>query len=112
MPVIEIARHDLRISRLPAAAARTADANKARRILAIAMGRDGHARGRAGRDRQTPRDWAKPAKGSSWRSRLEWLAEGIRANADGACGPAPASASAASGRSPIERSGEVGGRRP
>ncbi|MGH6820332.1 MAG: hypothetical protein ACREDU_05655, partial [Methylocella sp.] len=37
-------------------------------------------------DRQTLRDWAKPAKGSSWRSQLEWLAEGIRRNADGLAG--------------------------
>ena len=44
MPAIEITRHDLRISRLPAAAARTADAKPARRILAMAVGLDGHSR--------------------------------------------------------------------
>ena len=51
---------------------------------------DGHSRRLAaqagGMDRQTLRDWAKPAKGSSWRSQLEWLAEGIRYNADGLAG--------------------------
>ncbi len=51
---------------------------------------DGHSRLVAaqagGMDRQTLRDWAKPATGSSWRSQLEWLAEGIRYNADGLAG--------------------------
>ncbi len=51
---------------------------------------DGHSRRLAaqagGMERQTLRDWAKPAKGSSWRSQLEWLAEGIRYNADGLAG--------------------------
>ncbi len=84
---IEITRQDLSISQLRAEAARTADAKQTRRILAIAMVLDGHSRllaAQAGAmDRQTLRDWAKPAKGSSWRSQLEWLAEGIRYNTDG-----------------------------
>ncbi|PZR92477.1 MAG: hypothetical protein DLM68_02135 [Hyphomicrobiales bacterium] len=54
------------------------------------MGLYGHSRPVAaqarGMDRKTLRDWAKPAKGSSWRSQLEWLAEGIRANAGGWAG--------------------------
>ena len=58
MPAIEMTRQDLRVSRLRAAeAARTSDAKQARRILAIAMGLDGHARRLAapacGIDRQT-----------------------------------------------------------
>jgi hypothetical protein len=109
---IEITSQDLSISQLRAEAARTADAKQAQRLLAIAVVLDGHSRllaAQAGAvDRQTPRDWAKSAKGSSWRSQLEWLAEGIRY----ARGPAPAWASASSGRSPAERTGEVGGRRP
>ncbi len=74
MSAIEITRQDLSISQLRAAAARTADAKQAPRILAIAMVLDGLPRWLAARaggmDRQTPRDWAKPAKGSSWRSQL------------------------------------------
>jgi transposase len=61
MPTIEITRKDLSISQLRAAAARTTDAKQARRILAIAMGLDGHSRLLAaeacGMDRQTLRDW-------------------------------------------------------
>jgi transposase len=61
MPAIEITRQDLSISQLRAAAARAADAKKARRILAIAMVLDGHSRLLAaqacGMDRQTLRDW-------------------------------------------------------
>lgn len=72
MPTIEITRIDLSISQLRAAAARTADAKQARRILAIAMGLDGHSRLVAaqagGMDRQTLRDWV------------------IRYNADGLAG--------------------------
>jgi hypothetical protein len=60
MSAIEITRQDLRISWLPAEAARTADAKQARRILAIAIGLDGHSRlmtaQAGGMDRQTPRD--------------------------------------------------------
>jgi transposase len=85
---IEITRQDLSISQLRAEAARTADAKQARRLLAIAMVLDGHSRLVAAR---RPVPWTgkrcvigrKPAKGSSWRSQLEWLAEGIRYNADG-----------------------------
>jgi hypothetical protein len=58
--------------------------------MAIATGLDGHARRLAapagGMDRRTPRDWAKPAKGSRWRSQLEWLTAGIRATADSLAG--------------------------
>ena len=60
MSAIEITRQDPSISRLRAEAARTADAKQARRILAIAMVLDGHARllaAQAGAmDRRTPRD--------------------------------------------------------
>jgi len=100
MSAIEIARQDLSISQLRAEAARTADAKQARRILAIAMVLDGHSRLLAAQasamDRQTLRDWVH------------------RYNADGLAGLAdrPGLASASSGRSPAERSGEVGGRRP
>src|ERR1700730_7529602 len=101
MSAIEITRQDLSISQLRAEAARTADAKQARRILAIAMLLDEHPRLLAaqagGMDRQTLRDWGS----SLQRRRL-----------GGARGPAPAWASAAFGRSPIERGGEVGGRRP
>jgi hypothetical protein len=54
MSAIEITRNDLRISQLRAVAAWTADAKQARRILANAIGRDGHVRGCAGR-------WPGPA---------------------------------------------------
>jgi transposase len=61
MSTIEITRKDLSVSQLRAAAARTADAKQARRLLAIAMGLDGHSRRLAaqagGMDRQTLRDW-------------------------------------------------------
>ena len=61
MSAIEITRRDLSISQLRAEAARTADAKKARRILAIGMVLDGHSRLVAaqagGMDRQTLRDW-------------------------------------------------------
>src|SRR3977135_1229714 len=61
MSAIEITRQDLNILQVPAAAARTADAKQVRRILAIAMVLDGHARLLAaqacGMDRQTLRDW-------------------------------------------------------
>ena len=61
MSAIEITYQDLSISQLRAEAARTADAKQARRILAIAMVLDGHARLLAaqacGMDRQTLRDW-------------------------------------------------------
>ena len=71
MSVIEITYQDLSISRLRTEAARTAGAKQARRILAIAMVLDDHSRRVAaqagGMDRQSLRDWAKPAKGSSWR---------------------------------------------
>ena len=61
MSAIEITRQDLSILQLRAEAARTADANQARRILAIAMVLDGHSRLLAAQasamDRQTLRDW-------------------------------------------------------
>ena len=61
MSAIEITRQDLNILQLRAAAARTADAKQVRRILAIAMVLDGHARlltaQACGMDRQTLRDW-------------------------------------------------------
>jgi hypothetical protein len=83
MAAIEATRQNLRISQLRAAA-RTADANKARRILAIAIGRDGHARGRAwpvawtGRRRATGRSQAKVPV-----AQPVGMAEGMRSNADG-----------------------------
>ena len=61
MSAVEITPQGLSISQLRAAAARTADAKQARRILAIAMVLDGHSRLLAaqacGMDRQTLRDW-------------------------------------------------------
>src|ERR1700731_2737165 len=99
MSAIEITRQDLSISQLRAEAARTADAKQARRILAIAMVLDEHPVGGAGRWNGSP-DAAR--LGSSLQRR----------RLGGARGPAPAWASAAFGRSPIERGGEVGGRRP
>jgi transposase len=61
MSAIEITRQDLSVSQLRAEAARTADGKQVRRILAIAMVLDGHARLLAARacgmDRQTLRDW-------------------------------------------------------
>src|SRR5450759_228903 len=61
MASVEIMRRDCSVSQLRAEAARTVDAKQARRILAIAMVLDGHARLLAaqacGMDRQTLRDW-------------------------------------------------------
>jgi transposase len=72
MSAVEITPQGLSISQLRAEAARTADAKQARRILAIAMGLDGHSRRVAaqagGMERQTLRDWV------------------IRSNADGLTG--------------------------
>jgi transposase len=72
MSAVEITPQGLSISQLRAAAARTADAKQARRILAIAMVLDGHSRRVAaqagGIERQTLRDWV------------------IRSNADGPTG--------------------------
>ena len=91
MSAIEITYQNLSISGLRAAAARTADAKQARRLLAIAMVLDGHSRRLAaqagGMDRQTLRDWV------------------IRYNADSLAGwrTGPGLASAASGRGPAER---------
>jgi len=72
MSAIEIARRDPSISQLRAEVARSADAKKARRILAIAMVPDGPSRLLAARaggmDRRTLRDWV------------------IRYNADGLAG--------------------------
>jgi Winged helix-turn helix len=60
MASVEIMRRDCSVSQR-AEAARTVDAKQARRILAIAMVLDGHARLLAaqacGMDRQTLRDW-------------------------------------------------------
>ena len=62
MAAVEITRRDLSASELRSAAAKTASAKQARRILAIAMVLDGHDRTLAaqagGMDRQTLRDWA------------------------------------------------------
>jgi len=62
MAAVEIRRKDLNASELRLAAAKTASAKQARRILAIAMILDGHDRTLAaqagGMDRQTLRDWA------------------------------------------------------
>jgi transposase len=72
MSAVEITPQGLSISQLRAAAARTAGAKQARRILAIAMVLDGHSRRVAaqagGIERQTLRDWV------------------IRSNADGPTG--------------------------
>lgn len=61
MAAVEITRRDLSVAQLRLAAARTADAKQARRILAIAMVLDGHSRlasaQASGMDRQTLRDW-------------------------------------------------------
>ena len=61
MAAVEITRSDLSVVPLRSAAARTADAKQARRILAVAMVLDGHSRLDAaqasGMDRQTLRDW-------------------------------------------------------
>lgn len=61
MASVEITRKDLSIEQLRVAAAKTADAKQARRILAIALVLDGQSRLSAaqasGMDRQTLRDW-------------------------------------------------------
>src|SRR5688572_23867218 len=59
---VEITRRDLSAAELRRAAARSRDADAARRMLAIALVLDGHSREAAsaacGMDRQTLRDWA------------------------------------------------------
>src|SRR5918993_580561 len=59
---VEITRRDLSAAGLRRAAARSRDADAARRMLAIALVLDGHSREAAaaacGMDRQTLRDWA------------------------------------------------------
>lgn len=59
---VEITRRDLSAAALRREAARSRDANAARRMLAIALVLDGHSREEAaaacGMDRQTLRDWA------------------------------------------------------
>ena len=71
MSAIEITYQNLSISELRAAAARTADAKQARRLLAIAMVLDGHSRRLAaqagGMDRQTLRDWVIRYNADGWR---------------------------------------------
>ncbi len=61
MSSVNITRKELNAGQLRLAAAQTSDAKQARRILAIAMVRDGHSRLLAaqagGMDRQTLRDW-------------------------------------------------------
>src|SRR3979411_2653590 len=101
MSAIEITRQDLSISQLRAEAARTADAKPARRILAIAMVLEEHPRLLAASGRWNGSPDAARLGSSLQRRRL-----------GGARGPAPAWASAAFSRSPMERGGEVGGRRP
>ena len=58
---VEVTRRDLSAAELRRAAARSRDANAARRMLAIALVLDGHSREAAaeacGMDRQTLRDW-------------------------------------------------------
>ena len=58
---VEVTRHDLSAAELRREAARSRDANAARRMLAIALVLDGHSREDAaeacGMDRQTLRDW-------------------------------------------------------
>src|SRR5215213_8345539 len=59
---VEVTRRDLSAAELRRAAARSRDANAARRMLAIALVLEGHPREVAaaacGMDRQTLRDWA------------------------------------------------------
>lgn len=80
---VEITRRDLSAAALRREAARSRDANAARRMLAIALVLDGHSRGDAaaacGMDRQTLRDWVH-----------RYNAEGIAGLANRrAPGPAP-----------------------
>jgi transposase len=80
---VAITRQDLLVAALRQAAARSRDANAARRMLAIALVLDGHAREDAaeacGMDRQTLRDWVH-----------RYNAEGIAGLANRrAPGPAP-----------------------
>src|SRR5215213_2510187 len=81
---VEVTRRDLSAAELRRAAARSRDANAARRMLAIALVLEGHPREVAaaacGMDRQTLRDWAH-----------RYNAEGIAGLADrpGRPGPKP-----------------------
>ena len=108
MSAIEITRQDPSISRLRAEAARTADAKQARRILAIAMVLDAHARllaAQAGAmDRRTPRDRGHRYNADGL-GRMAWpgwwTGPGLGV---GLVRPKPGGAK--------WRSGEVGGRRP
>ncbi|WP_378395563.1 helix-turn-helix domain-containing protein, partial [Rhodoplanes sp. P11] len=61
MPGITITRNDLTATQLRRGAARSRDANAARRMLALALVLEGKSRSEAasscGMDRQTLRDW-------------------------------------------------------
>jgi transposase len=63
MAAVEITRQDMSAAALRQAAARSQDANAARRMLAIALALDGQSREEAamscGMDRQTLRDWVR-----------------------------------------------------
>ena len=60
---VEITRRDLSTAELRREAARSRDADAARRMLAIALVLDGHSReataAACGMDRQTLRDWGR-----------------------------------------------------
>ncbi|MGH6814003.1 MAG: hypothetical protein ACREDM_17250 [Methylocella sp.] len=90
MPTIEITRQDLSISRLRAAAARTADAKRAHRILAIAMVLDGHSRLLAAQAGAMDRGVPCTRKATLRHGRLlkKLRRAGARRNPAGACRPA------------------------
>ena len=103
MSVIEITRQDLSILQLRAAAARTADAKQVRRILAIAMVLDGHARLLAA----GPAAWTgrRCATGCIATTRMGWRGSRTGPGLGVSCvWPKPSGAK--------WRSGEVGRRRP
>ena len=97
---VEVTRRDLSAAELRRRAARSRDANAARRMLAIALVLDGHSREGAaeacGMDRQTLRDWAH-----------RYNAEGI-AGLSNRRAPGPAPRLSASQEAAVERWVEEG----
>jgi hypothetical protein len=72
MALVEITRLDWSVARLRAEAARTADAKQARRMLAIAMVLDGHARRLAEVQRSEVAKWVEDGPGRKTGGVVRW----------------------------------------
>src|ERR1019366_7599312 len=72
MALVEITRRDWSVARLRAEMARTADAKQARRMLAIAMVLDGHARRLAEVQRSEVAKWVEDGPGRNTDGVVGW----------------------------------------